>query len=78
MPKPPGRHPHLALTPVKVNSIKKAGRHADGNGLYLMVDPSGARRWILRTIVRGKTVYIDGKVVGERGYGRQARAKYPH
>jgi dihydroorotase (multifunctional complex type) len=32
----------------------------------------------VRTIVRGKTVYIDGKVVGERGYGRQARAKYPH
>jgi integrase len=23
----------------------KAGRHADGGGLYLVVDPSGARRW---------------------------------
>ena len=23
----------------------KAGRHSDGGGLYLVVDPSGARRW---------------------------------
>lgn len=26
----------------------------DGNGLYLVVDASGAKRWILRTVVRGK------------------------
>jgi integrase len=30
------------------------GRYADGNGLYLVVEPSGAKRWVLRTIVRGK------------------------
>jgi integrase len=30
------------------------GRHADGNGLYLVVDPSGARRWIVRTTVKGQ------------------------
>src|SRR5690349_9951734 len=54
MTKPRGRHPHLALTPLKVNSIKGAGRYTDGNGLYLVVDPSGARRWILRTVVRGR------------------------
>ena len=24
------------------------GRHGDGNGLYLVVEPSGARRWIVR------------------------------
>ena len=30
------------------------GRHADGNGLYLLVDPSGAKRWVLRTIVHGR------------------------
>lgn len=36
--------------------VRKAGpgRHADGGGLYLQVDPSGARRWILRTVVRGR------------------------
>jgi hypothetical protein len=29
-----------------------AGRHGDGNGLYLVVDPSGARRWIVRVVVK--------------------------
>jgi hypothetical protein len=29
-----------------VTTIAKPGRHSDGNGLYLVVDPSGARRWI--------------------------------
>ena len=32
-----------------------AGRHGDGNGLYLVVDPSGARRWIVRVVVKGQT-----------------------
>jgi integrase len=54
MTKPRGRHPQQRLTALKVTNIKVAGRHADGNGLYLVVDPSGARRWILRTIVRGR------------------------
>ena len=31
-----------------------AGRHGDGNGLYLLVDPSGARRWIVRVVVKGQ------------------------
>lgn len=31
----------------------------------------------VRTIVRGRTVYVDGKVVGEKGWGKQAIAKYP-
>ena len=30
------------------------GRHGDGNGLYLIVDPSGARRWIVRVTVKGQ------------------------
>ena len=30
------------------------GRHANGNGLYLVVDPSGARRWIVRVAVKGQ------------------------
>jgi len=32
----------------------KSGRHSDGAGLYLVVDPSGARRWVLRVSVRGR------------------------
>lgn len=49
-----GRHPINALTAVQVRNIKQPGRYADGNGLYLVVDESGARRWLLRTVVRGK------------------------
>jgi len=30
------------------------GRHADGGGLYLQVDGTGARRWLLRITVQGK------------------------
>ena len=31
----------------------------------------------VETIVRGRTVYKNGKVVGEKGWGRQANAHYP-
>jgi hypothetical protein len=31
-----------------------AGCHGDGGGLYLVVDPSGARRWIVRVVVKGR------------------------
>src|SRR5215207_10253418 len=27
-------------------TLSKPGRHSDGNGLYLVVDPSGAKRWL--------------------------------
>jgi integrase len=47
------KHPRQALSAVKIRNAK-AGRYADGNGLYLVVDPSGAKRWMLRTRVRGK------------------------
>ncbi|MFG1340918.1 tyrosine-type recombinase/integrase [Xanthobacter autotrophicus] len=30
----------------QVQTIKAPGRHADGGGLYLVVDKSGARRWV--------------------------------
>jgi integrase len=49
-----GKHPDKALTAMQVRNLKQPGRHADGNGLYLVVDPSGAKRWLLRTVVQGK------------------------
>lgn len=33
------------------------GRHGDGSGLYLVVDPSGARRWIVRVTVKTAETY---------------------
>jgi integrase len=55
--KPKGKpHPHNALTDRKARQIKEPGRYADGQGLYLLVEESGARRWLLRTSVRGRRV----------------------
>jgi integrase len=52
--KPRGRHPDKSLTAVRVRAISEPGRYADGNSLYLVVEPSGAKRWILRTVVHGR------------------------
>ena len=51
--KPKGRHPHKALSAAFVRSAPP-GRHADGNGLFLFVQPSGTRSWIQRLVVRGR------------------------
>jgi len=52
--KPRGRHPQHRLTALTVRAKTKPGRYADGNGLYLVVDPSGAKRWLWRGVVRGR------------------------
>lgn len=49
-----GRHREKVLTAVQVRQLKEPGRYADGNGLYLVVDPTGAKRWLLRTVVQGR------------------------
>ena len=48
-----GRHPDKALTAAFVRSAPP-GRHADGNGLYLFVQPTGTRSWIQRLVIRGR------------------------
>jgi integrase len=42
------------LTAVFIRQTKPPGRYGDGNGLYLVVDPSGASRWVLRIMCNGK------------------------
>ena len=63
--KPRGRHPHNALSAAFVRSVAQAGRYSDGNGLYLQVDPSGARRWVQRLVIRGtsRTLGLGGCAV---------------
>jgi integrase len=46
-----------------------AGRHGDGNGLYLVVDPSGARRWIVRVVVKGSKNKKGGPLRTDFGLG---------
>src|SRR6476660_1201934 len=42
------------LSARKVETIRKPGYHADGEGLYLVVDQSGARRWAYIYHTHGK------------------------
>lgn len=52
--KPRRAHPDKVLTAVHVRNFKAPGKYCDGNGLYLVVDPSGAKRWMVRTVILGK------------------------
>ena len=51
--KPKGRHPPKALSAAFLRSAPP-GRHADGNGLYLFVQPTGTRSWIQRLVIRSR------------------------
>lgn len=51
--KPKGHHPHKALSAAFVRSAPP-GRYCDGNGLYLFVQPSEARSWVQRLVIRGR------------------------
>ena len=52
--KPTGRHPEKRLSPAFVRKATKPGRYYDGNGLFLKVDPSGAKRWGQRLVIHGR------------------------
>lgn len=42
------------LSPTFVRRARKPGRYGDGNGLLLMIRPSGVRSWIQRITIAGK------------------------
>ena len=50
------RHPQglNRLSALAIKTISEPGWHADGGGLYLEVDRSGAKRWAMRLTVNGK------------------------
>lgn len=52
-----GQHREKVLSAAAVRAAKP-GFHPDGNGLYLKVDPSGAKRWIQRLVVGNRRVDI--------------------
>src|SRR5215217_3290025 len=49
------------LSARSVGTLTKRGRHADGDGLYLLIDDGGAKRWVF---------LFRWKVVGEKGPGK--------
>ena len=49
-----GRRLHNALNERAVRAAKEPGRYFDGQGLFLMVQPSGARSWVQRVTVKGR------------------------
>lgn len=44
----------MALTAKGVEAKRDPGMYGDGGGLYLRVGPTGAKSWILRTVIHGK------------------------
>ena len=74
MTKRRGRHPDRALSAAFCRSVAKAGRYCDDNGLYLEVDPTGARRWVQRLVIRGKsrTLGLGGFALVPLGEAREA------
>ena len=52
--KPTGKHPDKRLSPAFVRKASKPGRYYDGNGLFLKIDPSGAKRWGQRLVIHGQ------------------------
>lgn len=56
------------LTKKQVDTLGP-GRHGDGNGLYLVVDPSGARRWVVRVVVKGQKNRKGGPLRTDFGLG---------
>ena len=59
-----------ALTPLAVKNAKP-GRHADGGGLQLLVKPSGARSWVYRFMLAGKSRDVG---LGAAGLGGMSLA----
>jgi integrase len=52
--KPSGKHAEKRLSAATVRTIQEPGFYADGNGLHLKVDRSGAKRWVQRLVIQGK------------------------
>ncbi len=54
MGKRKGRHLSRALSGTFIHDVRIPGLYPDGDCLYLKVDSSGFKRWILRIVVQGK------------------------
>lgn len=55
MGKKPGPHAIHRLNPLVVRNTKRPGYHADGGNLYLQVTASGAKSWVFRYRLGGRS-----------------------
>ena len=71
--KPKGKHPEKALSLGFVRKATKPERYYDGNGLFLKVDPSGAKRWGQRLVIHGRqrTLGLGGLTLVSLAEARQ-------
>ena len=46
------------LTPLALKKLKVPCRYSDGNNLYLKIEDTGSRRWILRLSVSSDFIYL--------------------
>ena len=49
-----GKRKQQALSAALVRTVISPGMYADGNGLNLRVEASGAKRWVQRVTIGGK------------------------
>ena len=78
-PKRGGRRLHHALTAKGVQTASAPGRYFDGHGLYLLVEPTGAKRWKQRLAVHGKRreLGLGGIPARDAGDGPRGGARQP-
>ena len=48
------KQPSKKLTVQFVRNAKTSGKYFDGNGLFLLVKPSGTKSWVQRIMINGK------------------------
>ena len=56
--KKPKKRIEKALSAAFIRTVTEPGKYFDGQGLFLRVEPSGSRRWVQRTTIRGKRTEI--------------------
>ena len=78
MPATPPRRLTHRLSAAFVRTAEP-GFYCDGHGLNLRVDPSGARQWVQRLVIRGqpRMLGLGGLPAGVTGRGAQRGVRQP-